>query len=184
MSMKALLAIGVFSLVAPLASAQVSVIGGGLARDCYKAAKEQRVSSREGEQICTKAIESEVMRTENRAATYTNRGVMRMRSGKYDAAINDYSVAKKLKPELGEIYLNEGAAHIFRKDFNTALTVLDEAIRLDSRELHAAYYNRAIAKEQTGDVQGAYYDFKKAQELAPEFELATRQLSRFTVKTN
>ena len=177
----ALLAAGILAMAAPVASAQVSVIGGGVARDCYEAAFYARVSPQEGEKTCTKAIEAEVMKLENRAATYTNRGVLRMRAGKYDAALADYSVAKNLQPELGAVWLNEGAAHIFRKDYASALASLDKAIELKTQDMYAAYYNRAIARENTGDVAGAYYDFQKCLELNPEFERAQWQLSRFTV---
>ena len=177
----ALLALAAASLCVPAAFAQISVFGGGLAQDCYEAALYQQVSAQEGEEICSKALSAESMKLENRAATFTNRGVLRMRAGKYDGALNDYTTAKKMKPELGAIWLNEGAAHIFLKDYNSALVSLDKAIELDSQDLYAAYYNRAIAKEHTGDVPGAYYDFQKSAELNPDFERTQWQLSRFTV---
>ncbi len=177
----ALLAASFLALAVPAASAQVSVIGGGIARDCYEAALLGRTSPTEGERICTKALQAEMMKLENRAATYTNRGVLRMRAGDYDAALSDYATAKKMKPELGAIWLNEGAAHIFRKDFDSALVSLNKAIELDSQELYAAYYNRAIARENTGDLAGAYTDFQKTVELNPDFERAKWQLTRFTV---
>lgn len=173
-----------FILSAPFASAQVSIIGGGIARDCYEAAKYQRTSASEGEKICTRAIESELMNVTNKAATYTNRGVLRMRSGRLEAALSDYDIAKRMRPEEGATYLNEGAAHILRKDFASALVSLDRAIALDSHDLYAAYYNRAIAKENTGDIQGAYFDFKQADELNPDWDLAKRQMVRFEVTTN
>jgi tetratricopeptide (TPR) repeat protein len=177
----ALLAASLIALAAPTAYAQVSVIGGGIARDCYEAALYGRTSNQEGERICTKALEAELMKMENRAATYTNRGVLRMRAGDYDGALSDYSTAKKMKPELGAIWLNEGAAYIFLKNFDSALVSLDKAIALDSQELYAAHYNRAIARENTGDLVGAYADFQKTLELNPEFERAKWQLTRFTV---
>lgn len=177
----ALLFASFLALAVPAASAQVTVIGGGIARDCYEAALFGRVSNQEGERICTKAIQAEMMKTENRAATYTNRGVLRMRAGDYDGALSDYGIAKNMKPELGAIWLNEGAAFIFLKDFDSALVSLDKAIELDSQELYAAYYNRAIARENTGDLAGAYADFQKTVELNPDFERAKWQLTRFTV---
>ena len=61
---------------------------------------------------------------------------------------------------------------------------LEKAIELNSEDLYAAYYNRAIARENTGDVQGAYYDFVKSKELNPEFDATDRQLARFTVTPN
>ncbi len=179
-----LLAAGIALLIAPSALAQVSVIGGGLAKDCYEAARFESVSPHEGEKTCTQALESEMMRLENRAATFTNRGVLRMRSGKYDASLSDYATAKKLQPERGAVWLNEGAAYIFSKDYASALESLDQSIALGTDELFAAYYNRAIAKENLGDLQGAYFDFQKSLELKPDFERAQWQLSRFTVTTN
>jgi tetratricopeptide (TPR) repeat protein len=107
-----------------------------------------------------------------------------MRQGNYDAALADYAAAKKLKPDTGATWLNEGAAYIFKKDFNSALVSLEKAIELNSEDLYAAYYNRAIARENTGDVQGAYYDFVKSKELNPGFEATDRQLARFKVTTN
>ena len=173
-----------FALSAPFASAQVAILGSGVSKDCYEAAKYQRVSAREGEDICTKALEAELMNITNKAATYTNRGVLRMRSGRLEAALSDYDIAKQMRPEEGATYLNEGAAHILRKDYTSALVSLDKAIQLNSHDLYAAFYNRAIAKENTGDIQGAYFDFKMADELNPESDLARKQMSRFEISTN
>lgn len=169
---------------APAAIAQVTVIGGGLARECYEATKFGSQTPAAIEKTCTTALEVEALNLSNKAATYTNRGVVRMRQGKLDAAMADYAIAKRMRPEVGATYLNEGAALILRKDFSSALVSLDQAIALDTTDLYAAYYNRAIAKEQTGDVEGAYFDFQKAGELKPEFELVQKQLSRFVVTTN
>lgn len=168
----------------PAAYSQVTVIGGGIAHDCYEAAKYKNVSPGEGEDICTRAIQLEAMTPAIRAATYTNRGVMRMRDGEYEAALSDYAIAQKMAPETGEIYLNEGAAYIFTKNYTAAFTSLDMAIELKSVDLHAAYYNRAIAREKLGDAAGAYGDFKMALELKPDWEMAAWQLTRFTVTTN
>ncbi|MGH1422272.1 MAG: tetratricopeptide repeat protein [Hyphomonas sp.] len=166
------------------ATAQVTVIGGGLAGDCYDDAKQRRNNLAEAIKTCTRALETESMNVSNRAATYTNRGVLRMRSGRYDAALNDYAMAKRLKSDVGAAWLNEGAALILKKDFSAALISLDQAIALNTMDLYAAHYNRAIARENTGDVQGAYKDFQKVLSLNPDFEPAKRQLTRFSVKTN
>ncbi len=184
MRLAALLLGAVLCAAALPASAQISVIGGGLARDCFEAAKFQSVSASEGEKVCTRAIEQEAMKLSNRTATYTNRGVLRMRQGRLDASLGDFDVAKKMDPSIGSIYLNEGAALILKGDHAAALTALNKAVELNSAELHAAHYNRAIAKERTGDVEGAYFDFQKSLELYPEFDLAKKQLTRFTVQRN
>ncbi len=181
---RALILAACVAVAAPAASAQVTVIGGGIARDCYEAVKFGLGRPADAEELCTRAIELEALNLENKAATYTNRGVLRMRMGNYDAALADYAIAKRIRPETGATWLNEGAAFIFKKDFNSALVSLEKAIELNSEDLYAAYYNRAIAKENTGDVEGAYFDFVKSKELNPDFEKTDAQLARFTVTTN
>ncbi len=182
MKLKLLIAAATAALAAEAASAQVFVIGKGLGGECYQKTKNRYSNFRSAEEVCTRALREQVMNRENRAATYVNRGVLRMREGNYDEALEDYSSALELQPEMGAAYLNQGAAHIFRQDFDLALASLNRAIDLDSPDLFAAHYNRAIAREHTGDVPGAYDDFLTALELKPDWTLAERQLSRFTVE--
>lgn len=172
------------ALTAPLANAQVTVIGGGIARDCYEAVKFNLMRASEAEDLCTRALELEALNPSNKAATYTNRGVLRMRKGDYDKALSDYAISKKMRPRTGATWLNEGAAYIFKKDYNSALVSLEKAIELESEDLYAAYYNRAIAREHAGDIEGAYYDFVKSKELNPDYANTDLQLSRFQVQTN
>ncbi|KCZ98260.1 hypothetical protein HPO_11674 [Hyphomonas polymorpha PS728] len=172
------------AVLAPAATAQVTVIGGGLAKDCYEAAKYGLLSQVAAEELCTRALEHEALNLTNRAATFTNRGVLRMRQGKLDAALSDYAASKRISPNSGPTWLNEGAAYILKQDYNSALVSLDKAIELDSSDLYAAYYNRGLARERTGDVEGAYYDFVKSKELKPDYTPTDDQLARFTVVTN
>ena len=172
----------VMAIAGASASAQVFVVGGGLAKDCFELAKSGNYQFRTADETCTRAIQEETMTRANRAATYVNRGVIRMREGNYEDALSDYGRATDIQPELGAAYLNEGAAHIYRKNFDLALSPLNRAIELESADIFAAYYNRAIARENTGDVAGAYTDFQKALELKPGWDLAERQLNRFTVQ--
>ncbi|MEM9054590.1 MAG: tetratricopeptide repeat protein [Pseudomonadota bacterium] len=182
MKLKLAFASAATALLVDTASAQVFVIGNGLGGECYQMTETRSGSFRKAEETCTRALREQAMTRSNRAATYVNRGVLRMREGKYDAALSDYADAIDLNPDLGAVYLNQGAALIYKKDFLSAIAPLNRAIELESADLFAAYYNRAIARENTGDVAGAYYDFQKSLELKPGWELATRQLSRFRVE--
>jgi len=164
------------------ATGQVFVIGGGLAEDCYRSAESDSAPLRETEETCTRALREQSLERKNRAATYVNRGIVRMRAGKYDSAIDDYDRALRIRPALGQALVNRGAAHIYREDYAAARLDLDQAIELGTEKLFAAYYNRAIAREQSDDIEGAYYDFKRALELRPDWDLARRQLSRFEVR--
>lgn len=181
---RSLLIAGMAATLASGASAQVTVIGGGIARDCYEAVKFSLKSPDEAEDICTRALELEALNLTNKAATYTNRGVLRMRQGNFDAALTDYAASKRLRPATGATWLNEGAAYIFKKDYNSAIASLDRAIELESQDLYAAYYNRALAREYSGDIEGAYFDFVKSKELNPDYRNTDVQLARFSVTTN
>ncbi|MEM8615551.1 MAG: tetratricopeptide repeat protein [Pseudomonadota bacterium] len=169
-------------IITPAASAQVFVIGNGLGGECYQKTKQTSTSFMQADEICTRALREGTMTRGNRAATYTNRGVLRMRNGRYEAALKDYDDALRLDPDLGAAYLNQGAALIYMKDFTNAIGPLDQAIALESADLFAAYYNRAIARENTDDIPGAYQDFQEALRLKPGWTLAQQQLSRFVVQ--
>lgn len=169
---------------APIAIAQVTVLGSGLGKDCYTAVKYSKTGIDNAERICTKALQSGSLTHVNRKATFINRGIARMRGGQYDGALKDYAAAERISTEDGTLYLNRGAAYIYKKDFAAALEDLNKSIELETQDLFAAHYNRAIAKENTGDVNGAYFDFKKALELKPDFTQAQQQLERFTVVSN
>jgi len=182
MKLKLIIAAAATALIAEAASSQVFVIGKGLGGECYQKTKSRYSNFRSAEAVCTRALREQAMNRQNRAATYVNRGVLRMRESQYEEALEDYSKALDLQPEMGAAYLNQGAAHIFRRDYDLALASLNRAIDLNSADLFAAHYNRAIAREHTGDVPGAYDDFVTALELNPGWELAERQLTRFKVE--
>jgi tetratricopeptide (TPR) repeat protein len=181
--MRIKIAIAALSAVglASTAAAQVFVIGNGFSGECYQKTKSKYASFNDAEKTCTQAIREEAMTRTNRAATFVNRGVLRMRNGRYDQALSDYAEALQIDATLGAAHLNAGAAHIYKKDFGAALAPLNEAIRLNSTDIFAAYYNRAIARENTGDLPGAYADFQKSLELNPGWDLAQNQLKRFSV---
>src|SRR6056297_3890390 len=121
MRLKLMIAAAATVLAAETVSAQVFVIGKGLGGECYQKTASKYSSFRDADETCTRALREQAMTRKNRAATYVNRGVLRMREGKYDEALSDYAEAKSLRPELGAAYLNEGAALIYTKDFQGAL---------------------------------------------------------------
>ena len=48
-------------------------------------------------------------------------------------------------------------------------------------ELMQPVKSNGLVQESLGDARAAYYDYRKAQELAPDWLLPARQLKRFTV---
>lgn len=195
--------LALFGGIATSAFAQITVLGSGLSADCYHAAKAGRTVG--AIDICTRALMEETMTRATRAATYVNRGVLLMRSGDYDKAEEDYVLAERLDPNESAIYVNRGAALIYQRDFQSALGQLNRAIGLagtnldrfppasaswleqaqsvGNDHLHIAYYNRAIAKKRTNDLEGSYYDFLSAKRLKPEWDLVEEQLENFVVQS-
>lgn len=164
------------------AHAAVSVIGGGLATDCYTAVEYQRISPQKSLEICNMALTYESLNQRNRAATYVNRGILHMREARFDRALVDFERSLSLQPALLEAKVNLGAALYNLKRFEEALAVLNEGVAAEDANARATgYYNRGLTHERLGDLQSAYEDYRTALETNPAFSEAARQLERFTV---
>ena len=83
------------------------------------------------------------------------------------AAAEPFDSALALQPDLGEAYMNRGAAQVGARRFSQGLADLDKAIGLGVKEPEKAYYNRALAHEKLGQWREAYFDYLKAIELNP-----------------
>jgi tetratricopeptide (TPR) repeat protein len=162
------------------AGAAVTVIGGGLAEACANAALTGK-SDHRFEVLCTQALDGEVLNSRDRAGTYINRGIMKLRRTDYAAAVLDFNQAVRINPDLGESYVNRGAAAIGQHRYADGMSDLNKAIALGVEEPAKAYYNRALAYEGLDDAKAAYFDYQKAVELSPEWNAPKEQLVRFKV---
>ncbi|HEX3700351.1 MAG TPA: tetratricopeptide repeat protein [Phenylobacterium sp.] len=162
------------------ARASVTVIGGGLAEACSKAALAGASSLRD-EVNCTQALDEEMLSPRDRAGTFVNRGIMKLRRGELAPALIDFNQAVRFEPKLGEIYVNRGAALVGQHKYADGLADLNRSIDLGVEEPAKAYYNRALAYEGLDDVKSAYFDYQKAVELSPEWDAPKQQLTRFHV---
>jgi tetratricopeptide (TPR) repeat protein len=169
-------------VAAPAAKASVTVIGGGLAEACSKAALGGK-SDQRAERACTDALDTEMLSPRDRAGTFVNRGVLKLRRAAFDAAIKDFDTALDLQPQMGEAYVNRGAAAIGEHRYAESLPDLNKAIALGVEEPAKAYYNRALAYEGLDDVKSAYFDYQKAVELSPDWDAPKNELLRFHVST-
>lgn len=172
-------------LAAPLtahAQGAVTVIGGGMARECYEAVEFSQIPLPKALDVCDQALELERMSARNRAATYTNRGILYMRLGNNTRALWDYQRSLDVMPKLQEAKVNLGAALYNLKRYPEALIALNEGVGTDSVDAKAiGYYNRGLTHEKLGDIQSAYEDFRRALQTNPEFKQAAEQMARFTV---
>ncbi len=163
------------------ANAAVTVLGGGAATDCYKAAEF------DGEPVggvatCNSALENISLSVQDRAATLINRGILKGRIDDLHGALADYNAGLKLNDKLGEGYVDRGAVMISLHRYQVALEDITKGIELGANHLAIAYYDRAIVHEALGNNRAAYDDFQKALEIDPNMGLASMQLQRFQVK--
>lgn len=170
------------------AEAAVAVLGNRLAYSCYRAA-EFGLAPREGEQTCTIALDNEALSVRDRAATFINRGVLRSNLHRPALALADYdhaiSYARYLEePDLGVAYVNRSSVLNAMGRFAEALESVNKGLGLKTRRPEIGYYNRALAYEGLGDVKAAYYDYKQALALKPDFSEAAEELKRFHVTTS
>lgn len=166
------------------ANAAITVMGGGLARECYEAVDKRIKDNRTALSVCDLALEQEEMTSRDRAATYSNRGVIYLRLGRYDRALADFQEGLRQKETRVETQIDRGAALYGLKRYDEALAAIEEGVTAERKEARAvALYNRGLIKEHKGDVSGAYYDFQAALDADPTLEQATQQLARFRVET-
>lgn len=172
--------VGIGILTAPPAGAAVTVMGRGLAQDCYKVAQ-FNLDAADGIKTCTLALSEQALTLHDRASTYVNRGILRARVADTKGAGDDYDTAVGLMPDLAEAYIDRGANFITLKNYTQALADLDKGLALGAKQPAIAYYDRAMVHESLGDIRAAYKDYKKAVAIEPHFTLAIEQLQRFKV---
>jgi tetratricopeptide (TPR) repeat protein len=163
---------------APLAAPTVDIWSGGLASQCAEAARDG-LSGGQYEDVCTEAIQRELLPMRDRAGTYVNRGILRLREKRYADATQDFDTAIRYQSSLGEAYVNRAAARIGMHQFKDSLSDVENALLLGVKEPQKAYYDRALAHEWLDDYRAAWADFQKAQAIAPDWELLKEQMSRF-----
>jgi tetratricopeptide (TPR) repeat protein len=163
------------------ARASVTVIGGGLAEGCSKGALSGKADVRL-EQLCTEALDKEMLNSHDRAGTLVNRGVLKMRRLKWEDATRDFNEAVRIRPTLGEAYVNRGAVQIGEHHYAESLPDLNKGLALGVEEPAKVYFNRALAYEGLDDEKSAYFDYQKAVELNPTWDAPKNELGRFHVQ--
>ena len=89
--------------------------------------------------------------------------------------------AWRFYPDLGDGYVDRGAALITLKRYDEAMADINKGIGLGQSYEHVGYYNRAVAEFYLGRITESYHDYQKALEIAPDFTPAREQLKNFVV---
>jgi tetratricopeptide (TPR) repeat protein len=169
---------------APSFAASVMSAGQPTREDCFRASQTTQSLSerglRNGIAACNAALAGDLAQYD-RAGTLVNRGILHAAAHNDDAAVADFNAALSRDPKLTPAYMNRGAAMLRAARYDEARSDFTRAIDLGAADLHVAYFNRGEAQEASGNLLAAYHDYRKAQELAPDFKPASLELARFQV---
>ena len=93
----------------------------------------------------------------------SNAGLMQ-----FDAAVDSYKQALKIKPDYAEVYNNMGIVLKDKGDLEIALDSYKQALRI--KPYYAEVYNNmGIALKEKGDLEAAIGSFKQALKSKPDF---------------
>lgn len=102
--------------------------------------------------------------------------------GQPDKAIEVYNDLLDIDPRNAPTKHNIGYTYLFKlNDPGKAIPYFTDAL-LDDQKMVNAYYHRGYAYEKTGKRDLAIKDYKKAVELAPEFDLPNERLRKLGAK--
>jgi tetratricopeptide (TPR) repeat protein len=175
------IAAAVLAAGAAPAGASVFVIGSTDARLCFESADSPISPQTRDIRRCDDALRHDSLSSYEILATHVNRGILRLRRGLIDAAVDDFDAAMAIDPNQPEAYLNKGAALIQRENPAEAVSLFTVALEHNTRRPAVAHYGRAVANEQLGNVRAAYQDYRRASELDPDWAAPRADLQRFRV---
>jgi tetratricopeptide (TPR) repeat protein len=107
------------------------------------------------------------LKTEPDANLYYNRGCAHLASGRYDAALSDFTKSISLNETWSLAYNNRGTTYARLGDYDKAIEDFTAAIRLEPAN-RLAYRNRALAFKKLGEVRKAQADFEVVLRLEKE----------------
>ena len=163
--------------------ASSSVLATGTADNCAAAS----AAAQEGGGVtdtamatCTMAVKLAYY-DKARAEVLNNRSVLHYARGEYDAALADNTAALKLNDSMAEAIVNRGSIFLVKHRAQAAAANFDRALKFAPPNREKVYFNRALAREEMGDLSGAYADYAEASRLAPQWDQPKREMIRFNI---
>ena len=163
------------------ASASVMTVGGSHAQSCFEAA-DARDLGRQAMDACDYALTQQPLTRQDRAATFVNRGIIHLGRTNLRQADADFDAALAIEPGQAEAWLNKAILNVQNGRSQEALSLADRALQLKTRRPAIAYFVRALANEDGGNVAAAYRDFQRARALDPSWKEPVRELRRYRVR--
>jgi tetratricopeptide (TPR) repeat protein len=190
MSLKALLSLSAGALILAVAPAlaashwpSADLLSSGAADNCASASLASQESGRAADadlQKCTLAVKLAYYDRE-RAEALNNRSVLYYARGDYNAALADSTAALKLDDRMAEAIVNRGSIFLMQHRAEAAIANFDRALMFNPVHPERVYFNRAVAREDAGDVTGAYADYAMAAKLDPSWERPRQEMNRFSI---
>lgn len=131
---------------------------------------------------CDSALDYGTLSLADRAATYSNRGIIRAASKEITQAMLDYEKAMSIRPETPEIYVNRGNAYFLNRDYAMALEDYEASLALGINQLHFVRYNMGMTYDNLGNLDLAEEQLKLALMIEPGWDLAEERLERVLEK--
>lgn len=176
-----LLAAVATSMFATGATAAVMTVGGGYAKSCYAAAQIQD-ARRTAVESCDKALAEQSLTPDDRVATLVNRGIIHLKRQDLARADRDFDHALALDSTQAEAWLNKAILGVRHGRSAEALPLVEKALANNTRSPALAYFVRAVALEDTGQIAAAYRDLQRARQLAPKWHEPVIELKRYKVR--
>lgn len=160
--------------------ASVLTIGGGYAVSCFRSAEVQD-ARKSAVEACDRALTEQALTREDRVATFVNRGILHLRRKNVAAAGADFDTALRLDPRQPDAWLDKAIMIVRFGNSADALPLVAKAFEFGTTRPALAYFVRAVAYEDSGQIAAAYRDLQRARELAPEWQEPVIELKRFKV---
>lgn len=158
---------------------------GHAAQICAAAAASAQTNGRgvgdSGLSACTAAITMAGDSNARLAAAYTNRAILHLIRAEYQDSVADSDSALQIDNRLTEALVNRGVAMLLQHRPNDAEADFTHALSLTPSDPARIYFNRAMAREDSGNLSGAYADYSQSAKLDPQWDRPRQELSRFTV---
>jgi tetratricopeptide (TPR) repeat protein len=191
MSLKSRLAISAGALLllaaAPAFAASswpsADLMASGMADSCANAgaASQDRGNASDADLAkCTMAIKYAYY-DRGRAEALNNRSVLHYVRGEYGAALADSTAALKLDDQMAEAIVNRGSIFLVEHRANDAVANFNRALQFHPAHPEKVYFNRAMAREDMGDLNGAYADYAEAARLDPLWDKPREEMGRFSI---
>jgi tetratricopeptide (TPR) repeat protein len=160
-----------------------SLLSSGASDDCASASEAARESGHATDADlakCTLAVKL-AYQDRARAEALNNRSVLYYVRGEYGTALVDSTAALKLDDSMAEAIVNRGSIFLMQHRPEAAIANFNRALAFNPAHPEKVYFNRAMAREDAGDLNGAYADFAEAANRDPQWNEPRQQMNRFSI---